>query len=204
MKQENYTISASCKLSSSQEKENNETVKETLKRLYKKHNISYPKFFKMDPLSKVGFLATEILLKAKKLTDTYACEDIAIIFENKSSSIDADINHHKSIQDNNHYFPSPAIFVYTLPNIVEGEICLRHGFKGENFFSIALDKKNSQLYNISSSVLALEKAKCIIVGWVESKDEYFDVTVVLVEPNHNTTHENISFNAKNLQKIINN
>ena len=31
---------------------------------------------------------------------------------------------------------SPALFVYTLPNIVIGEICIRHHFKGENAFFV--------------------------------------------------------------------
>jgi hypothetical protein len=34
-----------------------------IKDLYKKEQISYPKFYKMDNLSKLGFLSAEILVK---------------------------------------------------------------------------------------------------------------------------------------------
>src|SRR5215203_1457166 len=105
-----------------------------LKELYKLLKCDYPKFYKMDNLSKLAFIASESLLKDKKLT--YASEDIALVFSNSSASLDTDIHYFNSVNDKNNYFPSPAVFVYTLPNIMVGEICIRNQFMGENAFFI--------------------------------------------------------------------
>ena len=94
--------------------------------LYKQMIGNYPKFYKMDGLSRLGFVASEILLNAEKGdTDVERreeegerlLEERAIIFFNHSSSIASDRNYKESINDKDNYFPSPSIFVYTLPNI---------------------------------------------------------------------------------------
>ena len=82
------------------------------KAFYKNLNIEYPKFFKMDALSKLAFLASEILLNQEEND-----ENIALLFSNKSSSLDTDLKHQKTIQNKKDYFSSPAVFVYTLAYI---------------------------------------------------------------------------------------
>lgn len=98
--------------------------------LYKHAGINYPKFYKMDNLSKLGFLAAEMILKNPTLILDFKKEDIAIVLYNRNSSLDTDINYFETVKE----MASPALFVYTLPNILIGELCIRHGFKGENIF----------------------------------------------------------------------
>jgi hypothetical protein len=43
-----------------------------IKALYKKETISYPKFYKMDNLSKLGFLGAEMLLRDNSFFDRYS------------------------------------------------------------------------------------------------------------------------------------
>ncbi len=94
---------------------------------YRYFNISYAKFFKMDNLCKLGFLASELLLrKRKNISEKYPGDEVGILLSNAGSSIDTDRNHQKSISERDEYFPSPSVFVYTLANIVIGEICIRH------------------------------------------------------------------------------
>ena len=62
----------------------------------------------------------------------YKPEDIGVVLANANSSLDTDIKYFETVKD----IASPALFVYTLPNIVIGEICIRHNFKGENAFFI--------------------------------------------------------------------
>ncbi len=86
----------------------------------------------MDNLSKLGWLASEIMLKDKFKPHIYKPEDIGILLANANSSLDDDIKYYYSVKD----IPSPSLFVYTLPNIVIGEICIRNNFKGDHAFFI--------------------------------------------------------------------
>ncbi|MDG1136400.1 MAG: hypothetical protein P8N48_05745, partial [Bacteroidales bacterium] len=66
--------------------------KSFIKHIYKSIEIDYSKFFKMDEISKLGFLASEILLKNINLS-TYNSEDISIVLSNSDSTITTDYNH---------------------------------------------------------------------------------------------------------------
>ena len=100
--------------------------------VYRKQNFNYPKFFKMDSASKAGFLCAELL--EKDFPDER--ENFGVIMMNNFSSSETDKNFEKTICDIENYYPSPSIFVYTLPNIVTGEVCIRHGFRGESSFYV--------------------------------------------------------------------
>ena len=98
---------------------------------YNDIGTNYPKFFKMDNLSKLAFIGAEILLK--DVVDL-SNNNIVLLFSNKSSSLDTDMRYQKSIAEKDNYYPSPSVFVYTLPNICLGEISIRHQLKSENSF----------------------------------------------------------------------
>ncbi len=136
--------------------------------LYKQMIGNYPKFYKMDGLSRLGFVASEILLHAEKgETD----EERAIIFFNHSSSIASDRNYKESINDKNNYFPSPSIFVYTLPNIVTGEIAIRNHFHGETSFFILPDKDERLMEEILQASCRDAQSKSFLTGWIDYEDE---------------------------------
>ena len=92
---------------------------EEITNFYRSLQVDYPKFFKMDGLSKLGFLASEMILNDDENRFTPR-EDVAVICFNSSSSLDIDMQYQETIADNENYFPSPSLFVYTLPNIVTG------------------------------------------------------------------------------------
>ena len=108
------------------------TLDDFLEDAFKYLSLSYPKFYKMDRLSKLGFLASEMLLKDTLLFPRYSSDQVALVLSNASSSLDTDIRFDESMKT----IPSPALFVYTLPNIVAGEICIRQGITGENAFFV--------------------------------------------------------------------
>lgn len=136
--------------------------------LYKQMIGNYPKFYKMDGLSRLGFVASEILLNAEKgETD----EERAIIFFNHSSSIASDRNYKESINDKDNYFPSPSIFVYTLPNIVTGEIAIRNHFHGETSFFILPDKDKKMMEEILQASCRDDQSKSFLTGWIDYEDE---------------------------------
>lgn len=148
--------------------------------LYKQMIGNYPKFYKMDGLSRLGFVASEILLNAEKGdTDVERreeegerlLEERAIIFFNHSSSIASDRNYKESINDKNNYFPSPSIFVYTLPNIVTGEIAIRNHFHGETSFFILPDKDERLMEEILQASCRDAQSKSFLTGWIDYEDE---------------------------------
>lgn len=136
--------------------------------LYRQMIGNYPKFYKMDGLSRLGFVASEILLNAEKgETD----KERAIIFFNHSSSIASDRNYKESINDKDNYFPSPSIFVYTLPNIVTGEIAIRNHFHGETSFFILPDKDERMMEEILQASCRDAQNKSFLTGWIDYEDE---------------------------------
>lgn len=148
--------------------------------LYKQMIGNYPKFYKMDGLSRLGFVASEILLNAEKgETDVERreeegerlLEERAIIFFNHSSSIASDRNYKESINDKDNYFPSPSIFVYTLPNIVTGEIAIRNHFHGETSFFILPDKDERMMEEILQASCRDDQSKSFLTGWIDYEDE---------------------------------
>ena len=97
---------------------------------YNQLQMNYPKFYKMDLLSKLGWLNAEILLRDDKKIREYQPEEVGLVFCNNNASLDTDIKYFQTVKE----FASPALFVYTLPNILMGEICIRNNFKGEMDF----------------------------------------------------------------------
>jgi 3-oxoacyl-[acyl-carrier-protein] synthase-1 len=135
--------------------------------LYRKYVGDYPKFFKMDSLCKLGFLAAELLLKDKPIEEK---ENAAIILFNRNGSLITDRNYQKTITDDN-YFPSPALFVYTLSNIVTGEIAIRHKIYGESSFYVMPGYDEAKIDEIVSNAFLTSSPTFILTGWVDYNDE---------------------------------
>lgn len=148
---------------------------------YKQSGISYPKFHKMDNLCKLGFLAAELLLRDKKLEQTYSADETGIILFNASSSMDTDRIHQQTIRDRSAYFPSPSVFVYTLPNIVIGEICIRHKLFGESTFFIEEKFPGQRLFSYVRQLFHDGVIRCCLTGWLELNDNLCDAVLYLVE-----------------------
>ena len=153
------------------------TGKALLTELYRTHVGDYPKFYKMDGLSKLGFLAAELLTTAEakaQATETEPqpteTEQRAVILFNHSSSIDTDQQYLASIRPED-YFPSPSLFVYTLPNIVTGEIAIRHHLHGETSFYNLASRQEPLISQIQQAALADTATRSLITGWIDYEDE---------------------------------
>ncbi len=151
------------------------------KSIYKKLNMKYMKFFKMDEMSKLGLLASQILIGDRMLNNEYSKEEIGIIIANNSASLFTDKKYYQTIKDNNNYFPSPALFVYTLPNIVMGEIAIKNDFKGDNIFYVQEEFAPEPIIRHSNKLLLRGSQKAMICGWIEVSDETYNCFLYLVE-----------------------
>ena len=144
--------------------------------IYKTQIGGYPKFYKMDPLARLGFVASELLLN-KEQKDSgeerfVEREDRAIVLVNYSASLAADKKYEETIVTGENYFPSPADFVYTLPNIVTGEIAIRNHYHGESNFKCIADKTSAEA--LIELAFADPMTTSVLGGWLEcrSADEY--------------------------------
>jgi len=147
--------------------ENHDSSEQLLNRIYKTTGLSYPKFFKMDNLSKTGFLAAEFLLGGTPLDTPEPKPGTAVIIMNRNASLDTDISFQATIDNHESYFPSPSIFVYTLPNIMVGEICIRFKISGEGAVFIANDLENKLIYDYIVRLFNEGKTDNCIFGWVD-------------------------------------
>ena len=148
--------------------------------LYKHYIDNYPKFYKMDPLCRLGFVASELLLQAEGDRRDTPRDDRAIILFNRSSSIQADEAYQASIQNAEDYFPSPAAFVYTLPNIVTGEIAIRNHYQGETSFYILPERNDQLMQQILDASLGDKTTKSILGGWIDYENDENFVAKVFV------------------------
>jgi hypothetical protein len=148
-----------------------------LSAVYRHFDLQYPKFYKMDPLSRLGWITTELLLGPGWDTTIYRPEDIAIVLSNAHSSLDTDYRYNDTIRD----IPSPSVFVYTLPNIMIGEISIRHGIKGESAFFLSSSFDPLLLAGYTSLLLQQGNAGAAIVGWVDLLGDDYKAALFLIE-----------------------
>lgn len=151
--------------------------------LYKQIIGNYPKYYKMDGLCRLGFVASELLLKAERDEGSFT-EDTnktrAIVFFNRSSSIASDKKYLASIVEKDNYFPSPSVFVYTLPNIVTGEIAIRNGYHGETSFYILPHKNELLMQDIIETTFMDEQTTSVLTGWLDYEDsEHFEADLYI-------------------------
>jgi hypothetical protein len=133
--------------------------------IYGRLKIEYRKFYKMDALSKLGFLASELVLDGidRELQKEY----MGIAFFNRSASLETDRRYQQTIQDKNNFFPSPSDFVYTLPNIVTGEISIRNKIYGETAFYVLPAFQSDSLCSVIENMICFAEMKYVLAGWID-------------------------------------
>lgn len=142
------------------------------------------KFYKMDNLCKMGYVAAGYLLK----DFNYLPEEIGIIMSNSSSSLDTDLDHERIISEQGDGMASPAIFVYTLANVVLGEICIRYKIKGENTFFISEGHEIEKTSKYIQMAMSNNNLRYCITGWCELVGTKYKAIFNLVE---NTNYSNL-------------
>lgn len=170
----------------------NASFSDFIKEAYKTFDGNYPKFYKMDDLCKLAYMASELLLKNE--TE----KDVALLFSNNEGSLETDIKHQQSIQNSATYFPSPAVFVYTLPNIAIGEVSIKHQLKSESCFFIAETFPTAYMHTYAEYLLKANKAKKVLCGWVHYLNGTYKAHFYIVGLAGNLDHN--TNNIKNITK----
>ncbi|KAA5534901.1 hypothetical protein F0919_09885 [Taibaiella lutea] len=160
---------------------------------YNKAAITYPKFFKMDLLSKAAFLSANTVLPKEIEEDRLK---IATVLSSKSGCLDVDKKFRESQAD----IASPALFVYTLPNIMLGEICIANGFKGEQMCTLT-DETDCDWFDFYINDLIKNRGtEAALCGHVEATASGIEALMIWV----NKQTCNILFNLQNLSAIFGN
>jgi len=171
-----------------------ENIQQFLLKVYRHLEIDYPKFYKMDNLSKLGFLASEYLLKHVPVV--HKQEEISIVLTNAHASLDTDVKYFHTTETG----ASPALFVYTLPNIVIGEICIRNKFKGENAFFVFETFNAAFTAQYVTDLFSSSNTKLCLCGWVDILDETYTAVLFLVSAH--ATDNTLLFNEENMMRIF--
>lgn len=135
-----------------------------LSEIYRKYVGDYPKYHKMDALSRLAFLATELLLSR---SDVPQDSGRATILFNRTSSVVADRCHLGSIAKPGEFYPSPSVFLGTLPNIATGEIAIRHGYTGETSLYITDFRDEALMKKVVGSSFSQGGFRSLICGFVD-------------------------------------
>jgi hypothetical protein len=178
--------------------ENDTDLPAFLLSVYHHFELNYAKFYKMDNLSKLGWLAAEILLKDTFKRADYQPEETGIILANTNSSLDDDIKYLESAKE----VASPSLFVYTLPNIVIGEICIRNKFKGEHAFFIQEYFDAGFMERQVNYLLDNNMLKACVCGWLDVLEADYKAALFLVETKQD--ENSVLFSAENMDKIFEN
>jgi hypothetical protein len=153
-----------------------------LSELYEELHPSYPKFFKMDNLGKLAFLLSEMLISKLPWIKIIPKEKISICLQTAHGSLDTDLRYNQTITNQEEYFPSPSLFVYTLPNIAIGEICIRNGFMGENVCLVneQFDPEivSPQLHDWFST----GESELCLLGWIDVWNDHYEALLMAIGP----------------------
>ena len=132
----------------------------------------------MDDMCKLGYVATAYLLKTKS---SYLSTEIGIVLGNSSSSLHTDRKHQSILDREGDAAASPAVFVYTLPNLVLGELCIRHKIQGENTFFVCREYHSDKMDEYARIVMQKGGLKACIVGWCELQGNQYKAEFKLIE-----------------------
>lgn len=142
------------------------------------------KFFKMDDLAKLAYTASLYLLKDKH----YDAQRIGSILANRSASLHTDARHQQQIDEGGDEAASPATFVYTLPNVAAGEVCIRHKLQNESTFFIQPSPDMGFLQTYARDVMRRGDLDACITGWCELDGNNYEASLTLIETSHGTTN----------------
>lgn len=137
-------------------------------------------FYKMSDLCKALYVAVGHLLENCKPLDGFKPTRRAITVGNRVSSLEADLMHQDIVNRHNDEGASPAVFVYTLPNIATGEICIRHNIQGDNTFFIE-DGDGGWTEEYARLLVEYDYADVVICGRCDKLGENWNVKLKIIE-----------------------
>lgn len=147
--------------------------------LYVVAGLNYPKYFKMDGSCRLCVACTELLLErgdARHLLN----DRCAILLSNSASSLDTDMTYLEGLNASG--IGSPAQFVYTLPNVMIGELCIRYRLYTHTEMYILPAPDFAMLCEQAASLISNGVCDTALIGWVDVLGDRLEVELRLVMP----------------------
>ena len=133
--------------------------------IFKKYLADGSRFFKMDLYSRLAYVGTTLL--AKDALEGVNPEDVALFIFTLNGSVLADRKHLSTFSNPDEFYPSPAVFINTLPNVVLGEIAVRNNIKGGTTLVMLPDRDETTIDRILEASLSATRPSVMICGWVD-------------------------------------
>jgi hypothetical protein len=152
---------------------------DTIEDLFRQLQKPYPKFFKMDALCKWATYSTMLLEHAGTLTsgDPYGT---ALLMYTHHGCFETDLKYWETAKQQ---FASPALFVYTLPSIMLGEIAIYLKIKGYQNCSIVPDMMHSHVNTDVEAAYTLHGCDNLLVGWIDVFNDKAAVQLMHISTN---------------------
>lgn len=159
--------------------------RDMLTELYKRNGNGAPRFFRMDLLCRLGVVASDLLLEAERgQQDSNAggeTADRAVVLIGSKGSLHADMAYAETIAGDD-FYPSPEKFVYTLPNIVTGEIAIRNKYHGETEYYMLPCRDAALERRLMIASFADDNTESVIGGWIDCEsDSVFECDISIIE-----------------------
>ena len=133
--------------------------------IFKKYLADGSRFFKMDLYSRLAYVGTSLL--AKDSLEGSDPEDRALIVFTQNGSVLADRKHLSTFSNPDEFYPSPAVFINTLPNVVLGEIAVKNSIKGETTLVLLPRRDEAAIDKVIEATVSATRPAVLICGWVD-------------------------------------
>jgi len=165
--------------------------------IYRQLQYNYHKFFKMDILSKWAWIGVEVLLNCNDtlLYNGLNRDKIGIVLATAHGCLEADKRYSETIAT----IPSPALFVYTLPNIMLGEISIRHGFKGEQACLVSERFDSEEMHFWVNDLMEKRGMEACLAGWVDVTETKHELYLFWITKNGT----GLPFSSSSMAQLLN-
>lgn len=135
------------------------------------------KFYKMDDFCKLAYVAADRLLEGIDFGE----EEIGMVLSGRYGCLDTDMKHQQIIDSEGDAGASPAVFVYTLPNVAAGEVSIRHHIKGENTWFWSDDRQMRDIRQYAGLMIAAQDLKYCMTGYFDCIAGKYEAVFKLLE-----------------------
>lgn len=135
------------------------------------------KFYKMDDFCKLAYVAADRLLEGIDFGE----EECGMVLSGRYGCLDTDMKHQQIIDSEGDAGASPAVFVYTLPNVAAGEVSIRHHIKGENTWFWSDDRQMRDIRQYAGLMMAAQDLKYCMTGYFDCIAGKYEAVFKLLE-----------------------
>ena len=135
------------------------------------------KFYKMDDFCKLAYVAADRLLEGSDFGE----EECGMVLSGRYGCLDTDMKHQQIIDSEGDAGASPAVFVYTLPNVAAGEVSIRHHIKGENTWFWSDDRQMRDIRQYAGMMMAAQDLKYCVTGYFDFIAGKYEAVFKLLE-----------------------